>query len=126
MALNWATMYAAADAAGRAAAEAAMPVPMVVAEADVLTGAKLAGGREWYVEGGCCGFAWITVRPGNSAFANWLKANGKARPDSYAGGVRISVSAYGQSMARKEAYASAFAEVLTGLGVKAYPGSRID
>lgn len=123
--MDFAAMYWAAHAAGCAAAEAAKPVAMVVSEADVLTGAALPEGKSWYVSEGACGFAWIKVRPGNCAFAKWLVKHGKAR-GSYTGGVDIWVSEYGQSVARKEAFASAFAEALVANGVKAFADSRLD
>jgi hypothetical protein len=109
-----ADLYARADAAGRAAAEACTPTPMVV-----------SGYESTPIMGGVCGFAWVTVRPGNSSFAKWLKSKG-ARIDSYAGGMQLWISAYGQSMALKQAYAEAFAEVLQASDVKAYAGSRMD
>lgn len=108
-------LYARAHAAGQAAVEEITPTPMVVTD----------GHRQWHIADGMCGFAWITVRPGNSPFANWLKKNGHARP-AYGGGVQIWVSDYNQSIERKYAYAQAFAEVLVKAGVKAYAGSRLD
>lgn len=120
------SLVATAKAAGCAAASACQPVAMVVREADVITGRALPGGRSYSVEGGVCGFAWIQVRPGNCAVANYLKANEGARKDSYFGGVALSVRDYGQSMQRKEAYATAFAQVLREAGVNAYMNSRMD
>jgi hypothetical protein len=83
--------------------------------------------KQYFVEGGVCGFAWVSIYPGNSPFANWLKKTERARKDSYAGGVSIWVSEYGQSMERKEAFASAFANSLRESGIeKAYSRSRMD
>lgn len=73
------------------------------------------------VEDGVCGFAWVLVKPGNSSFALWLKRTGKARTDSYYGGVSIWVSGFGQSMTRKAAYADSLAASLR----KAFPDLRI-
>lgn len=75
---------------------------------------------------GVCGFAWVNIRPGNGPLARYLKLLGFARPDSYLGGVSLWVSEFNQSLAKKEAYAFAFAKVLQDAGVRAYAGSRID
>lgn len=122
-------VFAEAKAAGLAAGAAAAPLPMVVAEADVLSGAALPGGKRWYVPEGACGFAWVKVRPGNSAFARWLVKSGKARA-AYSGGVDIWISDHNQSVARKEAHAAAMAEALrVGLNdpkLSIYSDSRLD
>lgn len=76
------------------------------------------------IDGGPCGFAWVNVRPANGAIAKALVARFEACKDSY--GVTMWVSDFGQSMARKEAYARAFATELRGAGVDARPGSRMD
>jgi hypothetical protein len=92
--VNFAEVYAAAHAAGHAAAMAAVPPAMVVTN----------GAESWCVADGPCGFAWITVRPGNSPLARWLKANGHAHTAAYGRGVLVWVHDYNQSMARKTAY----------------------
>lgn len=79
-----------------------------------------------YVEDGVCGFAWISVKPGNSRFANWLKKNKIADKDRYYGGVSIWVSEFNQSMQKKAAYAGAFAKVLRDSGIRATSASRMD
>jgi hypothetical protein len=74
-----------------------------------------------------CGFAWVNIKPGNSAFANWLKMKKIARRDEYYGGVTVWVSDYNQSMERKMAYAGAFARTLEAAGLKrVYAMSRMD
>lgn len=73
-----------------------------------------------------CGFAWVNVKPGNSAFANWLKKNNHARVDSYYGGVCIWISQYNQSMDMKYSYARGMAKVFADAGIKAYASSRLD
>jgi hypothetical protein len=123
--IDYAALYAEADKAGRAAAESIKPAPMVVSEADVF-GKRLPEGKSWYVSEGVCGFAWVSVRPGSCGMAKWLKEKKGARIDSYAGGMRLSISAYGQSMERKAAYADAFAAVLCKAGIRAYGDSRMD
>lgn len=105
-----------AAAAGALAAAAVSVEPMVV----------IGGGQRYVVESGVCGFASINIKPGNSAFANFLKKRGLARKSSYYGGVEVNVGGYGQSLTRKEAYAMAYARVLQKAGVQAYARSQID
>jgi hypothetical protein len=124
--IDWANVFDDADAAGRAAAEACVPVPMVATEhADPLDDSSPVVRRYAPILDGVCGFAWITIYPGNCAAANFAKKNWAARP-GYEGGMQVWVSSYGQSMETKEAYAQAFADVLKQAGVKAYSGSRGD
>lgn len=106
----------AADA-GFAAAEAITPVPMDVKDP--------RSGQTWHVPDGVCGFAWVNVRPGNCAFANWLKKNDLARA-AYRGGVDIWISAYNQSLQKKETHARAMAKVISEAGITAYASSRMD
>ena len=108
------TLAEQAHAAGMQALQAAAPVPMVV----------VGAGAAYVVEEGACGFAWVTCK-GNTKFARWAKAAGVARP-SIMGGLRINVWEGGQSMARKEAYAHAYAATLRAAGVDAYAHSRMD
>lgn len=82
--------------------------------------------KQWFVPSGVCGFAWVIIKPGTSSFAKWLVKNEHARPDNYYGGVCHYVSEFGQSMEKKEAYAHAFAQVLSGAGIRAYSNSRMD
>jgi hypothetical protein len=126
--MNFQQIYSEAVAAGRAAVEKAQVAPMIVgSEKGFLSGEIDRSKPMYFVEGGPCGFAWVSVKPANSAFANWLKKQGLARPDSYEGGVKIWVSQYGQSLQRKEAYANAMAESLRNAGIaRAYAGSRMD
>jgi len=122
-----AALYASADAAGKAAADACVPVPMIVREhANPFDNRSPVVKQYAPVMGGVCGFASIGIKPANSAFAKYLVAEKIGRKDSYAGGIRIPVFAYGQSMAKKEAYAYAFAEVLRAAGIRAYGESRMD
>ena len=118
--------YAKAYAAGMAAGKAAVPEPMVVSEAEGLSNRPKPGGKSWYVSEGACGFAWVSVHPGNSSFAKWLKKAGHA-DKHYGGGVSIWIGEHNQSIARKEAHAYAMAKVLREeLNIKAYAGSRLD
>lgn len=107
-------LVARAEAAGRAAAAAVVPVPMVVQ----------GGGKSYYVGDGVCGFGWVEI-PGNTAFGRYMKAAGKARK-TYPRGLYISSGIATQSMARNEAYAYAYAQVLNDAGIEAQAKSRID
>ncbi|MCK5307994.1 MAG: hypothetical protein KAJ73_05230 [Zetaproteobacteria bacterium] len=59
-----------------------------------------------------CGFAWVSVKPGTSAFAKFLVKKEIATPSSM-GGVRMSIDLFGQDYALKLAYARACADKLT-------------
>jgi len=121
------TLYVRAREAGLAAGNGSKPTPMVVGSPSTPFGSDIDHSKPtFFVEDGVCGFAWIQVKPGTSAFAKYLVKSGRARPDSYYGGVSIWVSDYNQSMQRKEAYAHAFAKVLVDAGIKAYSMSRMD
>lgn len=111
-------LVARAEAAGKAAAAAAVPVPMVVSWRE---GSAV---RQEFVEGGVCGFGWVEI-PGNTAFGRWMKKVGKARP-TYPKGLYVSNGLMTQSMARNEAYAIAYANVLEAAGLEARACSRID
>lgn len=112
--------------AGMAAVEKAAVVPMVVSEAN-LDGSAKAGGKSWYVSDGVCGFAWVTVKPGNSAFANWGKKKGLFSK-AYGGGVSYWVGEFDQSMQKKEAFARAVAAHLRAAGglKNVWAASRMD
>lgn len=103
-----------AEAAASLASAALVPTPMVVVEADLL-GRPIPGAKRYEVSEGACGFAWVSVRPANSAFANWCKRTGKAKRRDYGGGLTIAWCPGGntQSIERHDAAARAFADVLT-------------
>ena len=123
---NFEVLYNTANEAGKQAAEKCVPVPMIVGSPSTPFGNDIDPKQQsWFVPDGVCGFAWVKVSPGNCPFANWLKKQKLAKP-AYGGGVQIWVSAYDQSMQKKEAYASAFAEVVSAAGIKAYSDSRMD
>ena len=113
---TFATIVERAHDAGMNAGNGATPSPWLVQDTY----------RTYLLTDGACGFAWINVKPGGSSFARWLIANGKARRDSYYGGVTIWVPYFGQSMARKEAYAVAYAKTLQDAGIQARADSRLD
>ena len=61
-----------------------------------------------------CGFASLNIRPGNGAFARWLKKEGLATK-SYQGGVSIYIHEFGQSYDRKMAMARKMTDTLLRL-----------
>ena len=112
-----------AHEAGMAAGHGAEVAPMVICEATVF-GQPIPGGREYVVEGGPCGFAWITM-PGRGKHVEAAKQFGARK--GYPTGLQIRVHEFGQSLARKEKYAYAFARVLEQAGIpQVYAESRMD
>lgn len=126
MTANYAALARKADAAGLAAAEAATPQPMIVGTAKSLFDDTIDPSKPtYYVPEGVCGFASIRF-PGNTGFGRYMKAAGLARK-AYGGGLSVYVRVGGQSLARKEAYASAYAAVLREAGIeRVYVESRMD
>lgn len=118
------SLYAQADAAGRKAVADLKVTPMVLQEVDIFD-KPYAGSKTYFVEDGACGFAWVTIRPANCAFAKWLRLKNLG-DKAYGGGVQIWVSDFNQSVQKKEAYADAFAAVLKDYGIKAFSNSRLD
>lgn len=115
-----------ATKAGLEAGTSGVVTPMVVTEHSNPLDDNSPARRQWIVSDGACGFAWVTIRPGNCSFAKWLVKNGHARK-AYYGGVDIWISAHNQSVARKELHACAMAKVFKEqLGINACPGSRLD
>lgn len=102
---------------GLAAGEGTTPAPMGVVDE--------AHKKTWVVPDGMCGFAWITIKPGNSLAARIAKEDFDAHK-AYEGGVQIWVHQFNQSITRKEAYANAFSAVLLSAGINAQAGSRLD
>jgi len=119
-------LHAKAHAAGMAAGQAARPVPMfVVRRANPFDDNSPVLEAFPPVMDGACGFAWVKIRPATGGFVRWLKAQDMGFK-GYTGGYDIWVREFGQSLERKEAYARAYAEVLTEAGLTAYPQSRMD
>lgn len=126
MSKDWAAIYNEAHRAGHKAATECVPTPMVVGTPSEPFGNDIDYSKKvYYVPEGMCGFAWIVITPGTSSFAKWLRKNGYSHKHYY-GGEEIWVSDYGQSMAKKEAYARAFAHVLRNHFITAHAGSRPD
>jgi hypothetical protein len=124
MKINLSDLYQSAHAAGNAAVESTVVRPMIVRWVDPVSMNGEAV-QEYIVDDGVCGFASVIVKPANSAFAKYLKDNHGAYK-SYYGGVSLSINDYNQSLQKKEAYATAFAGVLTDAGINAYVDSRMD
>ena len=122
-----ATVYADAHAKGIAAGNGANPTPMIVGTPTTPLGNDIDYSKDThYVSDGVCGFAWINIKPARGKFVKFLKDNKIGRKDSYYGGYTVWVSHFGQSLARKESYARAFANHLNENGIKAYSMSRMD
>lgn len=114
-----------AHIAGHAAAVSVTPRPMIVERHAKAFDDRSPVVQTYQVSEGACGFAWVSVHPGNGSYARYLKSTGLARPSSE-GGVQIWISAYNQSLERKSAYASAYAQVIQNAGITAYGHSRMD
>lgn len=116
-------LWAKACAAACEAWRNAVPAPMVVTDD--------SSGQQWHVSEGLCGFATLVVRPGNSSFAHWLKANVRTYKN-YSGGIAVSSSsivpedARSQSYDRKSAAVRAAVAVLRDAGIKATADTRLD
>ena len=122
-----------ARAAGEAAVEKLQVVPMIVGQETSLFSNKIDYTKPtYYVADGVCGFAWVDVYPVNKGNTRAGKEERKLlerfgfRKNDYEKTYQLWISAYNQSMQKKETYARAFAEVLRANGVKAYSGSRLD
>jgi len=105
-----------AHAAGIKAGRECRPIPMIVSTA--------SGIEIECVDDGACGFAWVAFA-GNTAWGRWAKKQGIAR-SHYPSGLCVWVSEFGQSVDRKSAFASAYAQVLRNSGIDAHSGSRLD
>lgn len=123
---KWAKIHAEAHEAGVRAANQAKPVPMIVEQHSNQLDDSSPVVQRWVVEGGPCGFAWIVVRPGNCSFARWAKKNVPLTAKHYYGGMSIWCPLGTQSMAIKENYCRAYANILQFYGINAHMGSRLD
>ena len=121
--MPFAPIYTEARTAGIAAGIAARPTPMHIVEADAF-GRPLPGAIVHRENEGPCGFAWVSFK-GNTPFGRWAKKQGISRA-GYPSGQEIACHEFNQSLERKEAYANAFAKVLTSYGIACHAGSRMD
>lgn len=92
-------LFRKAQEAGRVAAEKTSPKPPILVQEGVMH------------QMGATGVTWVTVKPGNAAFARWLIANNLASK-AFGGGVQIWINDYRESRQRQEAYAHAMVQVL--------------
>jgi hypothetical protein len=118
-----ARIYRDAEAAGKAAGDAVSVTPMTVVMRSNMFDDTSPVVKAYHVPDGVCGFAWVNVG-GNTAMGRYMKSKGHRA--GYPKGINYWVSAYGQSMTRKEAFAHAFAKVLRDNGIAAYADSRMD
>ena len=126
--MNYEAIHNECHEAGMIAGANLRTTPMLVGETTSPFGNEIDYTKPTYVvDDGPCGFAWVTIHPGNSKLANQYKKLGLARPH-YGGGVSMWINEFGQSVDRKYAYAQAYAAKLRELtGVeRIYPGSRLD
>jgi hypothetical protein len=124
--MNYEEIYSLACTAGRTAVASMQVQPMIVSEHSNPLDDSSKVVRQYYVEDGACGFAWVKIRPARGKFVKWLKDNRIGRANSYEGGYDIWISDYNQSLQKKEKYATAFAEVLVSKGITAHSQSRMD
>lgn len=122
---DYAAIYAEAATAAKAAADAKVPVPMLVGTAKSLFDDTIDETQTiYYVSQGVCGFASIRFK-GNTGFGKWAKSVGHAKP-GYPNGLAIYVHEGGQSYEIKVAYANAFVAVLNAHGIDSWTESRLD
>ena len=111
---------------GMDAGRDASVTPMVVGSPSTPFGSDIDYSKKTYfVEGGACGFAGVVIKPARGKFVSYLKSIGIGNKHYY-GGYYVSVREFGQSLARKEAYAEAYAKILSEEGMRCYVDSRMD
>lgn len=127
-------ILAEADVAGHAAVANLKVIPMIVGSAKSLFSNEIDYGQPTeFVEDGVCGFAWINVYPefkGNTKLGKEerkvLEQLGFSKDWENNKRFYLWVRDFNQSLQKKEAYARAYAKVLSANGVTASPMSRID
>ena len=67
----------------------------------------------------------MVIKPARGKFVSYLKSLGMGYKHYY-GGWYVSVREFNQSLTRKEAYANAYAKVLSEVGMRCYVDSRMD
>jgi len=130
------TLIAAAHAAGEEAAAKCVPTPMIVGTPKTFLGSGIDYSKPVeYVAGGVCGFAYIQFsKKQRKLFNSFKRLNVGTRDeyghaDSYLGGWYMTPNGAAQStqsMAIKEDYCRAFAQVIRDAGYSAHMRSRID
>jgi len=125
--MNAQELYNRADVSGREAVENLTVEPMYVYTSKSLFSDEPDLDQPVYkVDDGPCGFASINLKPANSRFAKWLRAEGLAEKRYGGPGVSIWVGQYNQSYEKKSAYARAFAQVLRENDIHAWVWSALD
>lgn len=127
-------ILAKADAAGKEAVEKAKIIPMIVGEGKSLFSNEIDYSKPTeYVSDGVCGFAWVNVYPefkGNTKLGKLerkvLEECGFQKDWDSNKKYYMWVSAYNQSMQKKEAYARAFAKIVAAYGIDSFAQSRMD
>lgn len=127
-----ATLWARACAEASRAWHETVPTPILVGTTKGLFDDSFDETQPVYhVSEGVCGFASLIIRPANSSFAHWLKANARTSKH-YGGGLSVWSSslvpedARSQSYDRKVAAVRAAVAVLREAGVKASCWERLD
>lgn len=109
--------------------EGEKPPKFVVGEEKVMFGNEIDYAKPVYVMEGLCGFAWVNVGDGRSAWAKWLKKN-HGGYNEYYGGVAVWSRQFGrdnsQSVDRKVAGCQAAVDVFKKYGLPGYVCSRLD
>ena len=131
--VNYPKIMKEAHEAGMKAGTEKVPVPMIVGQHENMMDDNSPIEKAWYVPSGVCGFAYvITNEHGNGKFVKYLKSIGDgygcgAGEKYYYGGYYVKwVDEFGQSMEQKEAYAGAYAGVLSKYDIDVYVNSRMD
>jgi len=127
--VDYQKIWSEADAAFAAAYAGEKPPVFEVGSAKGLFSNEIDRSKPVYRMDGLCGFAWVNVGDGRSAWAKWVKANKDGYNDYY-GGVAVWSSRFSgdssQSVERKVAGCNAAAKVFNSYGLKAYVNSRLD
>ena len=111
---------------GMDAGRGSTPTPMIVGSPSTPFGSDIDYSKPThFVESGVCGFAGVVIKPARGKFVSYLKGLGMGHKHYY-GGYYVPVSEFGQSLERKEAYARAYAKVLSEEGMNCYVDSRMD
>ena len=113
--MNYSEIHTACHESGMEAGSNVQISPVRIGHAKSLFSDEIDYSRPTHImEDGPCGFAWVTIFPGNSSLAREYKRLNIAKK-AHGGGVRIWVEEFGQSHDRKEAYANAYAKKLREL-----------
>ena len=118
---RFSALFETAHVAGMRAGTEVGVTPMIVGTPDGAGGVDTSK-KTYFVPDGVCGFASIIIKPARGKFVTYLKRHDLGRTGSGTG-CWIWCHEFNQSLTRKTAYCSAFADVLIEAGIK---GVRID